>query len=67
MWPAQRYINFLAIANFAIVILASWESLAFTFQFALLNGGPASIFYGSILALFGTTAIGLSLAELASM
>lgn len=38
-----------------------------TFQFALTNGGPASIFYGSILAGIGACAVGFSLAELASM
>jgi hypothetical protein len=38
-----------------------------TFQFALTNGGPASIFYGSLLAGFGACMVGFSLAELASM
>ena len=38
-----------------------------TFQFALVNGGPASIFYGSIFAGIGACAVGFSLAELASM
>lgn len=50
-----------------MIILASWESFAVTFQFALANGGPASMFYGSILAGFGCCAVGFSLAELASM
>jgi choline transport protein len=49
------------------IILASWESFAVTFQFALTNGGPASIFYGSLLAGIGACAVGFSLAELASM
>jgi hypothetical protein len=55
------------VINFAVIILASWESFAVTFQFALTNGGPASIFYGSILAGIGACAVGFSLAELASM
>lgn len=38
-----------------------------SFQFALLNGGPASMFYGGILACIGECAVGFSLAELASM
>lgn len=38
-----------------------------TFQFALANGGPASMIYGSILAGLGCCAVGFSLAELASM
>lgn len=64
---AQRYINLASVINFGVVILASWESFAVTFQFALINGGPASIFYGSILAGLGACVVGLSLAELASM
>ncbi|KAF2183460.1 amino acid transporter [Zopfia rhizophila CBS 207.26] len=63
----ERYINHQSIANFGVIILASWESFAVTFQFALANGGPASMFYGSILASLGVTAVGLSLAELASI
>jgi choline transport protein len=53
--------------NFGFIVLASWESFALTFQFALLNGGPASIIYGSLIAGFGCCAVGLSLAELAAM
>jgi hypothetical protein len=63
----ERYINLPAVINFAVVILGSWESFAVTFQFALINGGPASIFYGSILAGIGACAVGFSLAELASI
>jgi amino acid permease len=36
-------------------------------QYALLNGGPASLVYGAILAGFGSTAIATSLGEMASM
>ncbi len=46
---------------------SAWETLATTFQFSLLNGGPASIVYGGILTGFGCTAIAFSLAEMASM
>jgi choline transport protein len=53
--------------NFSIIILCSWEAFAVTFQFALLNGGPASMLYGSVLVGFGATAVAASLAELASM
>ncbi|KAL6704953.1 hypothetical protein ACN47E_007498 [Coniothyrium glycines] len=63
----ERYINLAAVVNFGVIILASWESLAVTFQFALTNGGPASIFYGSFLAGIGACAVGFSLAELASI
>ncbi|KAF2122219.1 amino acid/polyamine transporter I [Lophiotrema nucula] len=63
----ERYINLSSVVNFGVIILASWESFAVTFQFALANGGPSSMFYGSILASFGVCAVGFSLAELASI
>ncbi|KAH6656610.1 amino acid/polyamine transporter I [Truncatella angustata] len=63
----ERYIRLPTIVFFGVVLLASWESFAVTFQFALLNGGPASMLYGSILAGIGVITIGLSLAELASI
>ncbi|KAF2731537.1 amino acid transporter [Polyplosphaeria fusca] len=63
----QRYINLSSVVNFGVIILASWESFAVTFQFALANGGSSSMLYGSILAGFGVCAIGFSLAELASI
>lgn len=63
----ERYINLASVVNFGVIILASWESFSVTFQFALANGGPASMFYGSILAGFGCCAVGFSLAELASI
>jgi choline transport protein len=37
------------------------------FQLALVNGGPASIVYGTIFAGIGTTLVAMSLAEMASM
>jgi hypothetical protein len=63
----QRYINFSSLINFGLIILVSWEAFALTFQFALLNGGPASMLYGCILVGIGATFVSLSLAELASM
>ncbi|KAL5117829.1 hypothetical protein ACEQ8H_004303 [Pleosporales sp. CAS-2024a] len=63
----ERYINLVSVVNFGVIILASWESFAVTFQFALTNGGPASIFYGSLLAGLGACLVGFSLAELASI
>ncbi|OCL09436.1 amino acid transporter [Glonium stellatum] len=65
--PLERYINLSSVLNFGLIILASWESVAVTFQFSLLNGGPASMVYGSIVAGFGASAIALSLAEMASI
>lgn len=62
----QRYINFLSIINFGFTLQAGWETLGLTMQFALTNGGPASLVYGCILAGFGSTAIAMSLSEMAS-
>lgn len=53
--------------SFETLVQISWETIAFTFQFSLLNGGPVSMVYGGILAGFGATAVALSLAEMASM
>jgi len=64
---AQRYINLSSVVFFDIIALCSWEGLALTFGFALLNGGPSSLIYGGILVGFGGTAVGLSMAEMASM
>ena len=38
-----------------------------SFQFSLLNGGPASLVYGSLFAGLGSNAIAASLAEMASI
>lgn len=63
----QRYIDHLAIVNFCICLQAAWEGMALTFQFAWLNGGPAALVYGCILAGIGSTAVASSLGEMASM
>lgn len=38
-----------------------------SFSAGLVNGGPASLIYGMLLATAGTMALALSLAEMASM
>jgi choline transport protein len=63
----QRYINLVAIVNFGFTLQAGWETVGLTLQYALYNGGPASLVYGTILAGFGSTAIAASLGEMASM
>lgn len=64
---AQRYINPQAIVNFGFTLQAAWEAAETSFQFSLLNGGPASLVYGNIVAGVGSIAIAISLAEMASM
>lgn len=60
-------INLSSVIYYSIKVLCSWEGLALTFQFALLNGGPSDIAYGSILVGFRGTAVTFSMAEMASM
>ncbi|KAF2673819.1 amino acid transporter [Microthyrium microscopicum] len=62
-----RYINLPSVINFELCTQAAWETIAITFQFSLLNGGPASMVYGGIIAGFGASAVAISLAEMASM
>lgn len=47
--------------------MLSWIALAVSFQVSLPNGGPAALVYGSMVAIIGSIAISLSLAEMASM
>ncbi|CAI9628210.1 unnamed protein product [Alternaria burnsii] len=63
----HRYINTPSSVNFNFLMQCSWEASAVTFQFALSNGGPASVVYGSIFAWAGTILVALSLAEMSSM
>ncbi|KAF2804736.1 amino acid transporter [Mytilinidion resinicola] len=63
----ERYISFISAINFGFILQCSWEATALTFQFALSNGGPAAIVYGSVFAAVGTTTVVLSLAEIASI
>jgi amino acid transporter len=52
---------------FGLTMQASWESMAISFQSGLLNGGPVSLVYGIILAGLGSSALALSLSEMASI
>ncbi|EHK97199.1 putative Uncharacterized amino-acid permease C15C4.04c [Glarea lozoyensis 74030] len=63
----ERYINPAAIINFGFTLQAAWEASGSSIQFSLLNGGPASLVWGSLLAGVGSTAIAISLAEMASL
>jgi len=63
----QRYINALAINNFGFTLQTGWEGVGLTFQFAWLNGGPAAIVWGSLIAGIGSTLVATALGEMASM
>ncbi|KAF2092918.1 amino acid transporter [Rhizodiscina lignyota] len=63
----DRYIRKIPSYFFDTIVLASWETVAVSFQFAIFNGGPVAMVYGSIIASIGMTAVAASLAELASI
>lgn len=63
----DRHINLSSVINFGLITIVSWEAFAVTFQFALANGGPASMLYGCLFVGSGGTAVAFSLAELASI
>ncbi|KAI8931380.1 hypothetical protein NX059_011713 [Plenodomus lindquistii] len=63
----QRYINELAINNFGLTLQVGWETVGLSFQLAWLNGGPAALVYGSIIAGIGSTLVATALGEMASM
>lgn len=50
-----------------VTLMATWEATGAVFAGGLVAGGPVSLVYGYILALMGTLATCLSMAELASL
>ncbi len=68
--PRQRldkYISFMPAIAFNANLQATWESVAVSFQAGLLNGGPTSPVWGSLIAWIGSMAMAASLAEMASL
>ena len=63
----NRNFGFVSLVAFSTTLIASWESLAATYQSGLVNGGPASLLYGLLFSFFGSLATCASLAELSSM
>ena len=63
----QREWNFIAVLAMSSCTLCTWEATSALFAGAFLNGGPASVVYGFIVATLGTLAIAASMAEMASM
>ncbi|EQB43057.1 hypothetical protein CGLO_18375 [Colletotrichum gloeosporioides Cg-14] len=56
-----------AILATSVSLMATWEALCSTMSTGLVNGGPSSLVYGSIIAFVGSTCSAMSLAELASI
>ena len=63
----NRNFGFVSLVAFSTTLIASWESLAATYQSGLINGGPASLLYGLVFSFLGSLATCASLAELSSM
>jgi len=66
-FSSQRYINLVAIVNFGFTLQAGWEASGVLMSAAILNGGPATLVYGGIIAAIGSIATAASLGEMASM
>ncbi|KAF2461493.1 amino acid/polyamine transporter I [Lineolata rhizophorae] len=63
----DRFITLKPAVAFGLTVLSSWEGLALTFGAALLNGGPSTMVYGTIVATIGSLSLSCSLAEMASI
>jgi choline transport protein len=63
----QRYITFVPAIAFPATLQSSWEAIAVAFGAGLLNGGPTALVWGTFLCIIGTTAVALSMGEMASM
>lgn len=63
----DRYLATKPIVAFGLTLQASWEALAISFQSTMVNGGPSTLLYGSILSGFASAAMAATLAEMASM
>ena len=53
--------------NFGFTLQAGWEAVGLLLSMAFLNGGPASLVWGTLLAGIGSVAVAMSLGEMASM
>lgn len=63
----QRYINQLATDNIGFTLQVAWEAVGLSFQLAWLNGGPAALVWGSMIAGIESTLTAIALREMASM
>ncbi|OCK91861.1 putative amino acid permease [Cenococcum geophilum 1.58] len=52
---------------FGLTLLSTWEGIGITIGAGLLNGGPTALVWGLLFAAIGSTAIALSLGEMASI
>ncbi|KAF9888505.1 hypothetical protein FE257_008612 [Aspergillus nanangensis] len=65
--PARQQFNALTLLSMAFVICNSWAGIAGSIQLALLQGGPVTLVYSILITTTAYVAMGISLAELASV
>ena len=63
----NRNFGLVSMIAFATTLQASWVSVAVTFQYGMIQGGPVNLFYGLIFGWLGSMAIAGSMAEMSSM
>ncbi|PLB47794.1 amino acid transporter [Aspergillus steynii IBT 23096] len=63
----QKRFSSASIFAVCVTLMATWEAMGGSFSGGLVAGGLVALLYGYVLALVGTVAMCLSLAELASL
>ncbi|KAL3444828.1 amino acid transporter [Aspergillus insuetus] len=63
----QKRFSTLNVLAVCVTLMATWEAMGGVFAGGFIAGGPVALLYGYLLALAGTMATCLSLAELASL
>lgn len=63
----RRNFKFLTMTGFASMVVCAWEGLLPLFNYALLDGGTALMFWGFIGVAISMSLVYLSISELASM
>ncbi|PQE28242.1 amino acid permease protein [Rutstroemia sp. NJR-2017a WRK4] len=63
----RRNFHFISILGFSSAVMATWELLLPLFQYGLLDGGPAGLFWGFIIGSCGMSFVYASIGEMASI
>lgn len=63
----KRSFGFWTTLAFTASLMCTWEAVFFANLTAMVNGGPPTLVYGFIYAVFGALSTAASLAEMASM
>lgn len=63
----RRNYRLVPMLGFSCIAVISWEIAPFLMSFALVDGGPAAMFWGLVVGAVGFSLVYASLAEVASM